>query len=308
MNYKKLKSSKLQELLLTADEHEAIQIESVLRDRGIEPKKPEAKQSATTESQAVESTEVGSVSEVLGEAVPETAAEEAKAKAEFDAKVEAANVNVSHKCLVVPFNTVDWVPGVIMGVASDFKAGRISYAIKTDAGKKMLKSVDSKLIKISEETVDINTMKRSRPKGSSTAGRTEEDLQAAVKLALPNVGKQLVIDENHKARIDGLLLDRRTMRVMYKYKDPETGGQKFKTYAADIELEDFANDADREHCAKYAESFKAGTPLTPEERRAKITASIERYKQQIAKWEAELEKLDTADIPADAVDSEEKAE
>ena len=298
-NYKKLKSSKLQELLLTADEHEAIQIESVLRDRGIEPKKPEAK---ATESQSVEPAEAGSASEVLGEAAPETTDEDAKAKAEFDAKVEAATVNVGHKCQVVPFNTIDWVPGVIMGVASDFKAGRISYAIKTEAGKKMLKSVDSKLIKISEETVDINTMKRSRPKGSSTAGRTEEDLQATIKLALPNVGKQLVIDENHKARIDGLLLDRRTMRVMYKYKDPETGGQKFKTYAADIELEDFANDTDREHCAKYAASFKTGGPLSPEERKAKITASIERYKQQIAKWEAELEKLEAP------VNTEEKAE
>lgn len=303
MNYKKLKSSKLQELLQTADKHEAIQIISVLRDRGIEPQMPEAKQGAAApESQSVESNEVGSVSEVLGEAAPETTAEDAEAKAEFDAKIEAANANVGHKCLVVPFNTVDWVPGVIMGVASDFKAGRISYAIKTDAGKKMLKSVDSKLIKISEETVNIDTMKRSRPKGSSTAGRTEEDLQAAIKLALPNVGKQLVIDENHKARIDGLLLDRRTMRVMYKYKDPETGGQKFKTFATDIELEDFANDADREHCVKYAESFKAGTPLTPEERKAKITASIERYKQQIAKWEAELAKLETP------VNSEENAE
>jgi hypothetical protein len=305
-NYKKLKSSKLQELLLTADEHEAIQIESVLRDRGVEFQRPVAKQDeaparANAEAQSASPDEVGSVSEVLGEAAPETTEEEAKAKAEFDAKVEAATVNVGHKCQVVPFNTIDWVPGVIMGVVSDFQAGRISYAIKTEAGKKMLKSVDSKLIKISKETVDINTMKRSRPKGSSTAGRTEEDLQAAIKLALPNVGKQLVIDENHKARIDGLLLDRRTMRVMYKYKDPETGGQKFKTYADDIVLEDFANDADREHCAKYAASFKAGTPLTPEERKAKITASIERYKTQIAKWEAELEKLEAAN-------AEEKAE
>jgi hypothetical protein len=297
-NYKKLKSSKLQELLLTADEHEAIQIISILRDRGIEPQMP----AKAPESQSVEPAEVGSTSEILGEAAPETTDEDAKAKAEFDAKVEAATVNVGHKCQVVPFNTIDWVPGVIMGVASDFKAGRISYAIKTEAGKKMLKSVDSKLIKISEETVDIETVKRSRPKGSSTAGRTEQDLQAAIKLALPNVGKQLVIDESHKARIDGLLLDRRTMRVMYKYKDPETGGQKFKTYAADIELEDFASDADREHCAKYAESFKAGTPLTPEERKAKIKASIERYKQQIAKWETELEKLETP------VNTEEKAE
>jgi hypothetical protein len=297
-NYKKLKSSRLQEILQTADEHEAIQIISILRDRGIEPQMP----AKAPESQSVESAEVGSTSEVLGEAAPETTEEEAKAKAEFDAKVEAATVNVGHKCQVVPFNTIDWVPGVIMGVASDFKAGRISYAIKTEAGKKMLKSVDSKLIKISEETVDLTTVVHRRPKGSSTAGRTEQDLQAAIKLALPNVGKQLVIDESHKARIDGLLLDRRTMRVMYKYKDPETGGQKFKTFAEDIELEDFASDADREHCAKYAESFKAGTPLTPEERKAKIKASIERYKQQIAKWETELEKFETP------VNSEENAE
>lgn len=297
-NYKKLRSEKLQEMLQTVDEHEAIQIISVLRDRGIEPKLPKKTEAKQGQAPASAPAEI----EVLGEA-PAKPTDDA-AKAEFDAKVKAASVNVGHKCLVVPFNTVDWVPGVIMGIASDFKAERISYAIKTDAGKRMLKSVDSKLIKISEETVDVESMRRNRPKGSSTAGRTEEDLQATIKLALPNVGKQLVIDEDHKARIDGLLLDRRTMRVMYKYKDPDTGGQKFKTFAEDIELEDFACDADREHNAKYAENFKAGGPLSSEERKAKITASIERYKQQIAKWEAELEKLETAG-PSEAVNSEE---
>lgn len=280
MNYKKLKSDKLQELLQTADEHEAIQIVSVLKDRGIEPKMPKA--------DAEPSTAAPAKSEPLGEANPEKVIE--VNDPELEKKIEKAEKNVGHRCEVVPFNTVDWVPGVIIGITVDPKAKRVAYAIKTDDGKRMLKSVDTKLIKIFDEVVDLETVVRRRPKGSSTAGRTEEDLQKAIAEALPNVGKQLVIDEDVTARIDGLLIDRRTMRVMYKYK--QNGGQKFKSLNPDIEIEDYASDEDRDFGAKYAENFKSGTPVTKEERIAKVKASIERYEAQIAKWKEELAKLE----------------
>lgn len=283
-NYKKLRSEKLQEMLQTADEHEAIQIISVLKDRGIGPKLPEK-----TEAKQGAAPAPAAESEVLGEAVP---AEKTDEDVEFEKKIKACEANTGHRCKVVPFNTVEWVDGVILGVASDAKAKRISYAIKTDAGKRMLKSVDSKLIKISEETVDLNTVVRKRPSGNSKGDRTEETLQNDIAAALPNVGKQLVIDENTSARIDGLLIDRRTMRIMYKFKDPTTGGQKFKTYSADIEINDFANDADREHGVKYAENFKPGGPVSKADRLAKIKASIERYKEQLAKWDEEVKKLE----------------
>lgn len=289
MNYKKLKSDKLQELLQTADEHEAIQIISVLKDRGVEPKMPAAAPAETKEAEKNGEAPAPAPAEKNGEAPAKETVE--INDPEFVKRVEAAEANVGHKCQVVPFNTVDWVNGVIIGVTIDPKAKRVAYAIKTEEGKRMLKSTDSKLIKISEETVDLSTVTRQRsPRGNSAAGRTEEDLQKAIAEALPNVGKQLVVDENTTARIDGLLLDRRTMRVMYKYKID--GGQKFKSLSPDLVINDYANEADREHGENYANNFKAGTPVTKEERIAKIKASIERYESQVAKWKEELEKLE----------------
>jgi hypothetical protein len=291
-NYKKMRNEKLQQLLQTADEHEAIQIITVLKDRGVEPRMPEPSTAAPAAKAATEP---------KGEApAPEAQTEEVEHDPKTVKKHEDALKNVGHRCEVVPFNTIEWVKGIIVGVAVDWKSNRVSYAIKTETGKTMAKSVDTKLIKILPETVDLEKEfpKRARTNNNGTgAKRTEEDLNKDIAVAVTNVGRTLQIDEDTTVIITGLLKDKRSNRIIYKFTDPNTGGQRFKSFDPELKFGDFASAEAEEAAKKYVDRFlnteeRTKVAKDPEARMAQLLKSMARYKEQLAKWETEYKELE----------------
>lgn len=60
-----------------------------------------------------------------------------------------------HRCEVVPFNSIEWVQGTVVGVIVNKKMNTVSLAVKTDDGSRIVKAHDSKLIKVLEEKVEV---------------------------------------------------------------------------------------------------------------------------------------------------------
>ena len=92
---------------------------------------------------------------------------------------------VNHRCQAVPFNTAEWVEGVVSGIIEDKRSNKVLLAIKLDDGRRIVKVHDSKLVKVLDEVVEPVKASRGRKQKdpSMIEEKTDwlpEEIEAAV--------------------------------------------------------------------------------------------------------------------------------
>lgn len=231
-----------------------------------------------TEAQADAQTEAQTEAQADAQAVVaavEKAAQGAKKMTDEDATAlvdQLKETALNHRCLVVPFNTAEWVPGTIVGIQRDHR-NSVAYAVKLDDGRRVLKQHTSKLIKISEETVAATV--KTRIVGEKL---TEEELDELYLEMSTHVG-QLGESEGVHFRVIGVLRENRSRRCYYKvqYTESSRFGYKSKNNCT---LHDF-DDEGRELQAKFA--ARVGNTLISDDER------LRRAEDNVKKAEAALE-------------------
>ena len=291
-NFSKMTSKKLNALLETASEEDKAEIMAVLNARN----QVCAGQMADSESSPAEEQEAeGLAEEQEAEAKPRKSVK--MSDADRIALAESCKVKVNHRCQVVPFNTIDWVNGVITSVMEDKRVNKVLYVIKTDDGRRIVKAYDSKFLKISEETVEPGqVIRRGRSKEERVAWDGEAIANEVAAVA-PNIGKTVTFTKLNGSeavsitgRVTGIVPDKRVQRLLYRIEVPTEAGGKIVmhkvTVAQDLQ---FAEELDEEG-AKINAAFLARreraanrVTLTPADR-------IALCKENLAKAEAALEK------------------
>ena len=209
--------------------------------------------------------------------------------------------NKMHRCQVVPFNTIDWVDGVIAGVITEKRSGKVLYAVKLDDGRRIVKTYDSPLIKISDEVIEA------LPRAQKTGGFgsapkeevTPEKLAELVDTYKVNVGRFVTVGEE-TGRIVSVVVDKRGGRVMYRINVEtlnDTGEAVTKVMhkvptANDIVISEAEFDEEgaklNEAYAKRRENAAAKEAVTPEQRMLKAKAAYEEAVEMVKKWEEKL--------------------
>lgn len=319
-NFSKMTTKKLEALLETASDEDRVAIMEVLAKRteaqapaapatqapvefeDEEPLTPE-QEAALKAAEEQFDAQKENASEAKPEKKPKMTDDERKAL------VEKLKENINHRCEVVPFNTIDWVPGYIAGVIDDKRSGKVLYAIKTDDGRRIVKVSDSNLLRIKEETVVIEKKPRVRePKERVERPEwTAEIVADEISKVIGNVGKTIsfkqydsVDEEGNKipvmksGRIVAITPDKRVQRLLYKVQvlvptadDPNAYRIVHKMVGADtFTIEDEFDEIGKEINEKYRtrrESIANRVVLTPQDK-------VTRCEEALAKAEAELKK------------------
>lgn len=219
--------------------------------------------------------------------------------------------NLHKRCEVVPFQTVEWVPGYIAGVVEDKKAMKVMYNVKTDDGRKIVKVYDSKLIRISDEKVTV--VKATR--GKTAAPKEALTPEALVELKAKyqgNIGAVVeFVDKDNvtiTGRIMGFMFDARVNGLFYKIQVVEDDVTRVVHKVVESEAIKVMMPLDEEgHAinAKYIEraSKERKAPLTKEEKRAKIEERIAKLEAQKAELEARLAEIEAAEATIEAAEA-----
>ena len=244
-------------------------------------------------------------------------------------KLRAETVN--HRCEVVPFNSLEWVPGVIVSVIKEKRTNKVMFAIKTDDGRRIIKVHDSQLIRILDEVVEPAKKVRSNKKttldenGNPIPGNTAEDwsdeaIEEAVKEVIANVGKTISYPEagaygevaenapTVSGRIVSLVPNKRQQTILYRIEldqtEEEVAAKAAKKYAHKVTTNEalvIADELDevgqKINDGFVARRYKENTPkvkMTPEEAYKAAEASLNKAKEALAKAKATLEKRQAA--------------
>ena len=325
--FAQMSTKKLNALLETASEEEKAQILEVLNTRNAASNGVEAKSPANGEELTEEEKAAIAAAEVENGATEEKKAP-AKEKAhkmtdeERAALAEKLRVEaVDHKCQVVPFNSIEWVDGVIVSIIEEKRTNKVMFAVKTDDGRRVVKAHDSKLIKILDETVE----RAKRTRGTKAEGEaeneepwTDEEIEAAVKEVIGNVGKTVSypeagaygqIAENAATvtgRIVSLVPAKRSKSILYRIELDQEDENAPKKYAHKVSTLDTLQIADEldEVGQKINEAFTARRYKEPTEAKPaknekeafeyatgmleKAKLQLEKAKQLVEKREANL--------------------
>lgn len=244
-------------------------------------------------------------------------------------KLRAETVN--HRCEVVPFNSLEWVPGVIVSVIEEKRTNKVMFAVKTDDGRRIVKVHDSQLIKILDEVVEPAKKVRSNKNtaldenGNPIPGKTADDwsdeaIEEAVKEVIANVGKTVSypeagaygeVAENApivSGRIVSLVPNKRQQTILYRIEldqtEEEVAAKAAKKYAhkvttneALVIAEELDEAGQKINDGFVARRYKESTPkvqMTPEEAYKAAEASLNKAKEALAKAQATLEKRQAA--------------
>lgn len=310
MNYKQLSSKKLNAMLedenTTAEQKQAIQQE--LDSRAQIREQIESQTPAGEKPKAETAPKANKLSEV-----------------ELHNLAESLKVNLHKRCEVVPFNTVDWVPGYIAGITEDKRAGKVMYAVKCDDGRKIVKVHDSKLIRISDEMQTV--VKATRQRGAEPKEAMTPEALAELKAQHQgNIGAvvEFAADKEgtvETGRIMGYMFDARVSKLFYKIAvtiEGEDGSKSIKWVHKVIDSEAIKVmlplDAEGEAInAKYIEraSKERKAPATKEEKLAKLQERKTKLEAQLAELDKQIEALEvveaTTSETADANEDEELA-
>lgn len=223
-NFSAMTTKKLQALMQTANEADCAQIKTILEAR---TQKAVGKEQVAYEAEEplTEAEEAMLAAAEAGEATGEATTQESTKMTDEDRDklAEECKANVNHKCQVVPFNTIDWVEGVIMGVVNDKRSNKVLYAIKTEEGKRIVKVYNSTLLKILEEVVEPVRKARAKSEAGEKTEWSEEAIEAAWAETLPNVGKLVsypISDEDNapmqEGRIVAIVPEKRAHKMLYR--------------------------------------------------------------------------------------------
>lgn len=248
-----------------------------------------------------------------------------KERTELAEKLKAEAVG--HRCQVVPFNTIEFVNGTVCGVIEDKRSNKVLLAIKTDDGRRIVKVHDSKLLKISDEVVEIQKASRGRkakdPNATSIdkADWLPEEIEAEVAKFIPLVGKKVSYpkfsmikrdDENEEktiesGRIVSLVPDKRgkriLLRVLIDQTEEEIAAKASKKYAhkvstcEDLKIEDEFDEEGSAINKTYCERRSAAAErnaLTPAQKVELAEKSLEIAKRALEKAQEAFEKRKAA--------------
>lgn len=288
-NFKQMSTKKLNALMETASEEDKVLIQEVLDTRAA----AKIGASAETPAQGSELSEEEKAAIAAAEAESGVKPEEKKVGAPkkekmtdeeriaLVAKLRAEAVD--HKCRVVPFNSIEWVDGVVVSIIEEKRNNKVLFAVKTDDGRRIVKAHDSKLIEILEETVE----RAKRTRGSHTPKLdadgnpientqepwTDEEIEAAVQEVIGNVGKTVSFPEagaygqvaENAATITGRIVSlvpaKRTKTILYRIEvdQPDAEENAPKKYAHKVSTLDTLEIAEEfdEIGAAINEKFRA---------------------------------------------------
>lgn len=331
-NYAQMPTKKLNALLETeTDEVEIAAIKEVLEKRGqlegqatINPSATattEGDASLSPEEQAAIDAANGTVE--TSEAKPVTKKEKVK-PTEDERKALAAKLReeaVGHKCQVVPFNSIEWVDGVIIGIVEEKRTNKCLYAVKADDGRRIVKAYGSDLIKISDEVVELSRAARSAKSSSSKDELpewTKEEIEEAIQKVIGNVGKQISYVETGAlgkeienpatilGRIVSLVPNKRQHSILYRIEItptedvPEDAPKKYahknvnnSRLAISEELDDEGKKINEAFIARRNSERKASayTPKTPAEALAAAKEALAKAEENKKKIEERIAKL-----------------
>lgn len=311
-NFSTMSSKKLNSLLETATDEDKALIQEVLNKRAsvaapaVEPEATEAAASKdiTPEAKVVETKPNGITDEELA-----ALAEELRATV------------VNHRCEVVPFNTIEWVPGTITGIIVEKRNNKIMYAVKTDDGRRIIKAYGSPLLRILDETVEPAKRVRSNkakqldengnPIEATATPWTGEEIEEAVKEVIGNVGKTIsypktgalgveVDGETEFGRIVSLVPNKRTKSILYRILVDQPEGVTEKKYAHKAasndklviaeELDEVGKEINDKFVERRYREVVEKPSITPEEAFKAAEASLNKAKEQLERQKALVEK------------------
>lgn len=243
---------------------------------------------------------------------------------ERDALAEKLRAEVvNHRCEVVPFNSLEWVPGIIAAIIVEKRMNKVMIAVKTDDGRRIVKTHDSQLIKVLDEVIEPVKKARSNKKtqldadgnpipGQTTIEWSDEAIEEAVKEVINNVGKTISFPEAGKygevaedapivtGRIISLVPNKRQQTILYRIELDQVGEDGVKKYAHKVTtndalvIADTFDEAGEEINKKFVERrYKEAVPkveMTPEEALMAAEASLKKAVDAQAKANALVEK------------------
>lgn len=330
-NYKQLSTRKLNSLLIaTKDEAEKAKIQEVLDARNqVSTAKPDVLNTGNDELSPEEQAAIDAATKNDSDenSGTKTAARTPKVKMTEDERIALAEKLrtecVNHKCQVVPFNSIQWVDGVIASIIEEKRTNKVLYAVKTEDGRRIVKAYGSELIKIFDEVVEPEKKAFRRSNKEEKPEWTPEEIEAAVNELIPNVGKLVSFAEtgalgkeieNAKTltgRIISLVPNKRNQTVLYRIElnsedadAPKKYAHKVstcKTLAIEEALDEEGqkiNDAfvKRRSSEKNTSGYTSMTTeeklVFAKEKVAKFEAKFDDIRARIEKWKNEVAKLE----------------
>lgn len=325
--FAQMSTKKLNALLETASEEDAVAIKAILESRNAQQAGTQANEGAELseeEKQAIEAAEKAAIPEG-GEPANEEkkkGGRKASPKLSEEELLEAekqAKENVGHRCTVLLPGTAIRVDGTILTTLKDKRAMQVYYQVETDAvddmeSRKIYKKFGSEDITVLDEVVELKKKTESKArvaKAKMEAGEWEAEAEAVREVAGANVGKAVQLDENTTGRIVSLLNDKRSNGMYYRIEfEDELGIKKTchkvinYTKAEDgtitlAELEGMAAELD-EKGQEMNQTFlerKAREPrkmLTPEEKVLAAEEALKKAEASLQKAQETLEARKTA--------------
>lgn len=317
-NFKQMSTKKLNALLETANEEDRKEILEVLETRKAASAGAGANSPEPAKSEELTEEEKAAIAAAEAEA-PTAKAEEAKPAKEKAPKMtdeertalaeKLRTEAVDHKCQVVPFNSIEWVDGVIVAIIEEKRTNKVMYAVKAEDGRRIVKAYGSSLIKISEETVERAKRTRGSHKSENAeeAGEwTDEEIEEAVKEVIGNVGKTVSypeagaygqIAENAATltgRIVSLVPAKRSKSILYRIELDQEDPKAAKKYAHKVSTLDTLEIAEEldEVGEKINAAFTARRYKEPSEPKEKMNEkqAFDYATEMLAKANAQLEK------------------
>lgn len=330
-NYAQMPTKKLNALLETVtDESEKAAIEEVLVKRGqLAPGdnapatvNPNAELSAE-EQAAIDAANGTDANGTDADASEKQVAAAKKVKVKLTDEERAAlaaklrEEAVGHKCQVVPFNSIEWVNGVVVAIVEEKRTNKCLYAVKADDGRRIIKSYDSELIKIFDETVELTRAPRGGKPKEELPVWTNEEVEKAVQEVIGNVGKQIKYVETGAlgveienaptilGRIISLVPNKRNHTILYRIEiqpdeDAPEGTPKKYTHkittndklAIAEELDDEGKKINEAFIARRNGERKNLTAKTPEEALAIAEQQLKKAEEHKAKAEEQKAKAE----------------
>lgn len=323
-NYAQMPTKKLNALLETVtDESEKAAIEEVLAKRGqLAPgDNAPATVNPNAELSAEEQAAIDAANGTDADASEKQAATAKKVKVKPTDEERAAlaaklrEEAIGHKCQVVPFNSIEWVNGVIVAIIEEKRTNKCLYAVKANDDRRIVKAYGSELIKISDEVVDLTRAPRGGKSKEEHPDWTNEEIEKAVQEVIGNVGKQISYVETGAlgaeienaptilGRIISLVPNRRKHTILYRIEiqpaedapegTPKKYAHKVTTndkLAIAEELDDEGKKINEAFIARRNGEHKITKAKTPEEALATAEQQLKKAEEHKAKAEASIEK------------------
>lgn len=333
-------TKKLTALLGTATEEEKVEIQAILDARAAAQTAPatQTTQATTSETKGNEEAEEElteaekaaiAAAEANGGINPnysgKNGAKTAKMSDE-DRKELAEKLKgtvVGHRCQAVPFNTLEWVNGLITGIIEDKRANKVLLSIRLDDGRRIVKVHDSKLVKVLDEVVEVKVSRGRKKDPNAQEEKTDwlpEEMNAAIDEVAGNVGKLVSYPKFSIAnreegeerpiesgRIISLVPDKRGKRILYRIELDQTEEEKAanapKKYAHKVaKNEDLKIEEEHDEVGKALyegfikrrkNAIERGT-MTPQEKLELAEKALEIAKKAFEKAQENLAKKEKA--------------